>query len=156
MRRRRTSAASDAQTARLSLVSGLANATSSHFCCLGCSECEAFAGFRLPKRDVIALLLPDLGWQMDFIIFAVLGVIFAIVGRRYWKPKSGDSADPTLNQRGVQYIGQVYVLQTAIENGHGRITVGDGSWLVSGPDLPIGARVRVSGVDGARLMVESA
>ena len=104
----------------------------------------------------IALLLPDLGWQMDFIIFAVLGVIFAIVGRRYWKPKSGDSADPTLNQRGVQYIGQVYVLQTAIENGHGRITVGDGSWLVSGPDLPIGARVRVSGVDGARLMVESA
>ena len=104
----------------------------------------------------IALLLPDLGWQMDFIIFAVLGVIFAIVGRRYWKPKSGDSADPTLIQRGVQYIGQVYVLQTAIENGHGRITVGDGSWLVSGPDLPIGARVRVSGVDGARLMVESA
>lgn len=104
----------------------------------------------------IALLLPDLGWQMDFIIFAVLGVIFAIVGRRYWKPKSGDSADPTLNQRGVQYIGQVYVLQTAIENGHGRITVGDGSWLVSGLDLPIGARVRVSGVDGARLMVESA
>ena len=104
----------------------------------------------------IALVLPDLGWQMDFIIFAVLGVISAVVGRRYWKPTSGDSAEPALNQRGVQYIGQVYVLQTAIENGHGRMLVGDGSWLVSGPDLPMGARVRVTGVDGARLMVESA
>jgi membrane protein implicated in regulation of membrane protease activity len=104
----------------------------------------------------IAFVLPDLGWQMDFIIFAVLGVISAVVGRRYWKPTSGDSTDPTLNQRGVQYIGQVYVLQTAIENGHGRMMVGDGSWLVSGPEMPMGARVRVTGVDGARLMVESA
>jgi inner membrane protein len=104
----------------------------------------------------IALALPDLGWQVDFIIFAVLGVISAVLGRRYWKPTSSDSPDPTLNQRGAQYIGQTYVLQTAIENGHGRLMVGDGSWLVSGPDMPSGTKVRVTGVEGARLKVESA
>jgi len=104
----------------------------------------------------VALLLPDLGWQTDVVIFAVLGIFSAVVGRRYWKPEQGDSADPTLNQRGVQYVGQVFTLQTAIENGHGRMTVADGSWLVTGPDLPSGAKVRVTGVEGARLKVESA
>jgi hypothetical protein len=104
----------------------------------------------------IVLLLPDLGWQADFAIFAVLSVISAVLGRRFWKPKNGESPDPTLNQRGNQYIGQVYTLETAIENGHGRMTVADGSWLVSGPELPSGAKVRVVGVEGAKLKVESA
>ncbi len=104
----------------------------------------------------IALLLPDMAWQIDFAIFAVLGVISAVLGRRYWKPNASDSPDPTLNQRGAQYIGQLFTLQTAIENGHGRMMVGDGSWLVSGPDLPSGSRVRVTAAEGARLKVESA
>jgi membrane protein implicated in regulation of membrane protease activity len=104
----------------------------------------------------IALLLPDLGWQVDFVIFAVLGVASAILGRKFWKPKAGESPDPTLNVRGSQYVGQTYLLETAIENGHGRMTVADGSWLVTGPDLPRGAKVRVTGVEGARLRVEAA
>jgi hypothetical protein len=105
---------------------------------------------------VIALALPDIGWQIDFVIFAVLSVISAVLGRRYWKARPEDSADPTLNQRSAQYIGQVFTLETAIDNGHGRMTVADGSWLVTGPDLPRGAKVRVVGVDGARLKVEAA
>lgn len=104
----------------------------------------------------IALLVPDIGWQADFAIFAVLSVISALLGRRYWKSKADESADPTLNQRGVQYIGHTYTLQTAIENGHGRVTVADGSWIVVGPDLPSGAKVRVTGVEGAKLKVEAA
>jgi hypothetical protein len=104
----------------------------------------------------VALVFPELGWQIDFVIFAVLSVISAVLGRRYWKSKPGDSADPTLNQRGSQYVGQVFTLETPIENGHGRIKVADGSWLVNGPDLPSGAKVRVVGAEGARLKVESA
>ncbi|MSO97107.1 MAG: NfeD family protein [Rhodospirillaceae bacterium] len=103
----------------------------------------------------IVLALPDLGWQTNFVIFAVLGVISAALGRRFWKAKPDDSADPTLNQRGAQYMGQVFTLDTAIENGHGRMKVADGSWLVAGPDLPSGTKVRVIGVEGARLKVES-
>ena len=103
----------------------------------------------------VVLAFPELGWQTDFVIFAALGVISAVVGRRYWKAKPDDSADPTLNQRGAQYVGQVFTLDTAIENGHGRMKVADGSWLVAGPDLPSGTKVRVTGVEGARLKVES-
>jgi len=104
----------------------------------------------------VAWLAPGLGWQADVVIFAILGLASAVVGRRYWKPANITSDDPTLNQRAAQFAGQVFVLETPIENGHGRVKVADGTWLVIGPDLPAGARVRVTGIDGARLKVESA
>ncbi len=104
----------------------------------------------------VTWLAPGLGWEMEFGIFAVLGVVAAILGRRYWKPGEIVSTDPTLNQRAAQYVGQTFTLETAIENGHGRMKVADGAWLVNGPDLPAGAKVKVTGVDGARLKVEAA
>ncbi len=104
----------------------------------------------------VALLAPAVGWEAEVVVFAVLSVIAAVVGRRFWKPANVESADPTLNRRGAQYVGQIYVLETALQNGHGRLTVGDGTWLVTGPDLPGGASVRVVGVEGARLRVEPA
>lgn len=104
----------------------------------------------------VAWAIPSMGWQTDFVIFAVLGVVSATLGRRFWKPQSTPSDDPTLNQRGAQYVGQVFPLDTDLKDGHGRLKVGDGSWLVEGPDLPAGARVRVVGVHGARLKVVAA
>lgn len=101
-------------------------------------------------------IAPELGWQIEFALFAVLGVTAAIIGRRYWKPGKIFSENPTLNQRGAQFVGQTFMLETAIENGHGRIKIADGGWLVSGPDLPAGARVTVVSADGARLTVEAA
>lgn len=104
----------------------------------------------------LSWLAPGLGWQIEFAVFAVLGVVAAVVGRRYWKPGKIASDNPTLNQRASQFIGQTFTLETAIENGHGRIKIGDGGWIVSGPDLPAGARVTVISADGARLVVEAA
>lgn len=104
----------------------------------------------------VALLAPAAGWEAEVVIFAVLSVISAVVGRRFWRPTNVVSADPTLNQRGAQYVGQVFVLETAIINGHGRLAVGDSTWLVTGPDLPVATSVRVVGQDGARLRVEPA
>ena len=99
-------------------------------------------------------ILPDLGWQLSFVIFAVLGVISIVVGRKVWRPGQVESEDPTLNRRAEQYVGQTFTLDTALENGRGRLNVGDGSWLAKGPDLPAGAKVRVTGVDGSVLEVE--
>ena len=60
---------------------------------------------------------------------------------------------PNLNQRGLQYIGSELVLVEAIEQGSGKAKLGDGVWKVSGPELPAGARVRVTGVNGTILTV---
>lgn len=99
-------------------------------------------------------IMPDLGWQVSFVIFAVLSVISIVVGRKVWRPGHVESEDPTLNRRAEQYVGQTFTLDTALENGRGRLNVGDSSWLVSGPDLPAGAKVKVIGVDGSVLEVE--
>jgi membrane protein implicated in regulation of membrane protease activity len=53
-------------------------------------------------------------------------------------------------------IGQRFVLVEAIVNGRGKARVGDGQWLVTGPDLPAGSDVEVVGVDGALLKVRAA
>jgi inner membrane protein len=52
-------------------------------------------------------------------------------------------------------IGQRYELIEAIVNGRGKARVGDGQWLVNGPDLPLGAIVEVVAVDGSTLQVRA-
>ncbi len=105
---------------------------------------------------VIAWIVPDLGWQMAFIVFAVLSVVSVIVGRKVWRPSALETEDPTLNKRAEQYVGKTFTLDTALENGRGRLNVGDSSWLAKGPDLPAGSKVRVTAVDGSVLEVEAA
>ena len=105
---------------------------------------------------IIAWLLPDLGWQMAFVVFGLLSVVSIIVGRKVWRSSKVETEDPTLNRRADQYVGKTFTLDTALENGRGRLHVGDGSWLAKGPDLPAGAKVRVTAVDGSVLEVEAA
>ena len=52
--------------------------------------------------------------------------------------------------------GQVFHLDSAISEGYGRIRVHDSVWRVHGPDTPAGAAVRVTGIEGATLVVEPA
>ena len=47
-------------------------------------------------------------------------------------------------------------LDQAIENGVGYVRLDDSRWKVSGPDLPKGTKVRVTGADGTVLEVEEA
>ncbi|NUO72762.1 MAG: NfeD family protein, partial [Frateuria sp.] len=70
--------------------------------------------------------------------------------------RRGDAAGVRLNRRGEQMIGQRFVLIEAIVNGRGKARVGDGEWLVAGPELPLGATVEVVGVDGNTLKVRPA
>ena len=51
-------------------------------------------------------------------------------------------------------MGRQFALHDAIVGGRGKIRVGDSVWLVSGPDLPVGAQVRVIGQDGVLLLVK--
>jgi membrane protein implicated in regulation of membrane protease activity len=102
------------------------------------------------------LLVVPVPWQLQLVIFAVLGCVLLYVWRRM-RPKDDNASDrPNLNQRGQQYVGQSFTLVNAVRGGTGKVTVGDTVWLVQGPELPVGARVRVTGVNGAVLIVEAA
>ncbi len=109
---------------------------------------------------IVGLLLwvvPAVGWPVAVAVWAILSVVTVVFWTKYRKkhPKAVD--DNGLNQRGQQYVGQVFVLTRALENGKGEIKAGDTVWAVTGSEaLPAGSNVRVSGVDGARLRVEKA
>jgi membrane protein implicated in regulation of membrane protease activity len=101
------------------------------------------------------LLVVPVPWQLQLVLFGVLGVVAMLVWRRFRHPESPESEQPALNQRGQHYIGQTYTLVEPIQGGSGKIQVGDSVWLAQGSDAPVGSRVKVVGVNGAVLRVES-
>jgi membrane protein implicated in regulation of membrane protease activity len=104
---------------------------------------------------VIGLLLVvvPLPWQWQLIMFAVLGLVAMLAYRSYTKKHPESTEQPNLNLRGQQHVGSEYTLVEPILQGFGKVRIGDTVWKVSGSDAPVGARVRVTGVDGAVLRV---
>jgi hypothetical protein len=115
-------------------------------------------GIGAGATGVLAWLLPGMSLLTQAIAFAVLGLLSCAVYAYGLRPrlKRGDAVSERLNRRGAQMVGQRYVLIEPIVNGRGKARVGDGAWLVNGPDLPLGASVEVVSVDGNTLQVRPA
>ncbi|WP_169570161.1 NfeD family protein [Sneathiella limimaris] len=104
---------------------------------------------------LITLIFPSMTWEYQWTFFAIFSVVSLVVARNFFKKNSGTEDNFKLNQRGAQYVGRQFKLMEAIENGRGKIHVDDSQWTVSGPDLPEGTVVRVTGNDGTLLIVEA-
>jgi membrane protein implicated in regulation of membrane protease activity len=106
----------------------------------------------------IVLIFPALDWQIQLTLFGVLSII-SVIGWLQWRSRHpGTDAPSTLNRRAEQYVGQVFTLDQATTNGHGRVRVEDTSWkiaTVDGGDLAEGAKARVTATDGIVLKVEA-
>ena len=115
-------------------------------------------GLAAAAMGVLLWLLPTLGLLAQAVLFALLALVACVLYARFLRPLLERRApgDARLNRRGEQMIGQRYVLCEAIVNGRGKVQVGDGQWLVSGPDLPLGSTVEVLAVQGTTLQVRAA
>jgi membrane protein implicated in regulation of membrane protease activity len=101
------------------------------------------------------LFAVDMPVTVQIALFAVLSVAAVWASRRYLGGHPIASDRPLLNQRAQTYIGRSFALEQAIVNGRGKLKIGDTLWLASGPDLPAGASVRVTGEDDGVLIVEA-
>lgn len=99
----------------------------------------------------LVFVIPGLTWMVQVFAFAVIAVLSAISWKLYLKRNPIKTDKPTLNRRGEQYINRVFTLDAPIVNGMGHIHVDDTVWRVHCVDLPSGARVIVTGVDGVVL-----
>lgn len=90
---------------------------------------------------------------MQFVAFALLSVASVLIGRRFVS-SSAESDEPLLNRRGESLVGRTAVLEQPIAEGRGRVRLDDTTWSVEGPDLPVGARVRIVASSGRHLTVE--
>ncbi|MBP1847015.1 membrane protein implicated in regulation of membrane protease activity [Rhizobium petrolearium] len=94
-------------------------------------------------------------WQIQWLLFAVLSIGFALAGRRFYAGRDQASDEPLLNRRGESLIGRTATLHEPITEGRGRIRLDDTWWPVMGPDLPAGTRVKVVTASGRDLTVEA-
>lgn len=103
---------------------------------------------------LLLLAMPDMSWQWQLVVFAVLSIVAMVGARMFLTRHPIESDEPMLNRRGEQYVGRVFTLEQPMVNGEGRIRVDDSTWKIRGADCPAGTQVRVSGVDGVVLLVE--
>ena len=102
----------------------------------------------------IVLAFPEMSWEMQFVVFSVLAIVSVFAGRSYLKRHPLETDEPTLNRRGAQYIGHKYTLVSDMENGEGKIKIGDTLWKVQGDfDGKSGDKVHVTGAEGVVLLV---
>lgn len=95
---------------------------------------------------------PSTGLQL--VIFAVLAFGSIYAGRAIMRKHPTASSDPKLNDRAARLIGEIGTVVEPLAGGAGRVQVGDSPWPATGPDIPAGERVRITGVNGTRLTVE--
>jgi inner membrane protein len=109
---------------------------------------------------LLLLIFPQMGWELQLLVWALMAV-YDVAGWRFvFRPqgeKGSEKAEaPLLNRRAEQYVGRVFTLEGAIENGYGKVKVDDTHWSAqSDRDLPAGTKVKVVAVKGTVLVVEA-
>ena len=126
---------------------------------LGVAEMVA-PGFFLIWLGLAALIVGGLDYFLPITVayqvamFAILSVLTVFAGKKFLQKNPIETEDAKLNDRGARLTGEIVTVVEAITNGHGRVKVGDSVWSARGVDAAIGSRVRVTGADGAVLLVE--
>jgi len=106
---------------------------------------------------VLMLLMSDMSWQVQFVLFSVLSISTLLAWKMYVKkhPIEEDETYATLNKRGDDLIGRTFTLEESVVNNYGKIRADDTMWKIRcDQDVQAGERVRVSEVDGTVLVVE--
>jgi inner membrane protein len=99
-------------------------------------------------------LVFGLGTAPQLALFVIYALLAIAAGRRFYSGRR-DSTNPLLNDRAGQLIGKTVVAVTAVDQHNGRVRVGDSEWSARGGPAAPGDRVRITGVEGNCLRVET-
>lgn len=103
---------------------------------------------------LLVFLAPGMNVYIQWLCFAIFSVLNVVLFVKLLKQKR--PRDTGLNQRAQAMIGQTATLSEPIQNGRGRVQLGDTQWLVKGRDLPEGTQVKITGAEGTWLIVKKA
>ena len=114
-------------------------------------------GFAAVAVFLAVWVIPGIPLLVQAAAFVVLSFASIQVYRTWFRGNdTGHSDQPALNRRTAALVGRVVPLEHAIVDGRGRVQIADAYWEVTGPDLPAGTPVRISGGDAMTLQVEAA
>ena len=94
-------------------------------------------------------------WQAQVVAFGVLSLVFALIGRKVFPSDIENDEASHINDPLGRFLGSEASLDEAIENGVGRVKLGDTVWRVRGADMPAGSKVKVVGSQDGALLVEA-
>ena len=98
--------------------------------------------------------MPEMEWEYQVFVFALLSVASIIVWKVYYKNNPLSSDEPLLNRRGEQYLGRIITLQVPIVDGQGKVKVDDSTWKIEGEDCPAGTKVKIVSLNNVVFKVE--
>lgn len=84
------------------------------------------------------------------VIFLIAGVALSF----FISKKQNACAQFLVNDSINKMVGKIIILDEPIINGRGRAKIADSHWTVTGPDFPVGTRVKVAEVQGNTLLVK--
>lgn len=88
-------------------------------------------------------------WSYQLLLFALLGIAFTILYWRVFRTFNSQTDEPLLNDRAAQLIGRKFVLEQNLENGQGRVQVGDTLWKAEAETtLTAGTKVEIYASEG--------
>ncbi|WP_239952742.1 NfeD family protein [Pantoea sp. Z09] len=120
---------------------------------LGTSGYLLWSGIAAVLVGVVEWLAP-FSWTAQGSLFAVLTLVCVYLWYRWMRHRERSQQPNSLNQRGAQLIGTLLTLDAPLVNGIGHVKLGDSSWRVQADqDLPAGARVIVTGIEGITLHI---
>lgn len=104
---------------------------------------------------LLMLLIPDMSWHLQFVVWGILSIACVVVWYFYRKRNPVSSDEPLLNRRGEQYVGRTFTLEEDVVNGLGTVRVDDSRWKIEAQeDFSKGTQIKVVSVDGTILQVE--
>jgi membrane protein implicated in regulation of membrane protease activity len=112
-------------------------------------------GIAAGLMGVITWIAPTLPAIAQARLFGALAIAACAVYWKFIRPLAEQRDDqPLLNKRGERMVGRRVVVVEAIVNGRGKVKVGDGQWLVEGPDVAVGSEVEIVSVQGTTFTVK--
>ena len=102
----------------------------------------------------ILYFVPTLSWEIQVLIFAALSIISVLTWHQYYVKNPIETDELLLNRRGEQYIGRIITIKEPIVDGQGKIRIDDSTWKISGPDCPIGTKVKLASIDNVIFNIE--
>ena len=105
--------------------------------------------------SVILYLMPEISWEAQLVVFAVMSMIFTVFWWFFFKRVDKESDTPNLNDRASQLIGRTATLGEPTINGQGRVQIGDTYWKVTAErDIQAETIIKVVASDGMTLKIE--
>lgn len=103
----------------------------------------------------VAMVFMPMVWTLSIPLWATLSILLILGFQLYRQKNPKTEVNSGLNQRGHEFIGQVFTLDKPIQHGKGEIQTADTVWkIVCNQDVSAGSSVRVTGLDGTSLRVE--